>query len=759
MKKLFLFVFALIYSASTLAQVQSEIFETQSAFGAYPELKNVINAVPLQTMPAVDLQALQSIALSQGPESRPFRFGYGFDVDYTLEDGVWETNDSTRIWSLRIASEGAYSLNFIFDTLHLADQAKLYIFNTDGSMLYGPVTSAQNPNGNHFLTDLVKGDQVVIQIIEPLGFSSSKAASFLKISRVVHAYVNTFPNQEALAPPSVGAAQLTCHQDVNCYPTWDTESNAIALVLLSSGDTWCSGSLLNNTAQDYRPYFLTAFHCIDVGPNPGSPVQDGVLNGVETNNAQNWSFRFRWKKSTCGGSTATGYITYDHATFRAAWQATDFALMELVGQVINTNGQLSLLGWDRTGSAPASGMGIHHPNGDLMKILLDNQSLSKYSNAITWNGGAAPSSPANTHWYSVPDAGAFEGGSSGSPLFDGNKRVVGQLHGGYFYCPPSSIAYYGRLDTSWTGGGTNTTRLSNWLNPSGGSATTLNTIKTPSLSGSTTPVCSGSSVTFTVNSPISPNFTWDKSSNLTLVSASGNSATFSGSGSGAAWVRILVGGVEAARKTFTIVSSTPWHSNSSATCTTYGSNTFTGQATVVTASAGIDQFEWSSSNPNWTISTHPMTSGNELPMSKVLITRNTTVSTIIRYRAHNACGWDDDWTPVIIPGYPYYSASAYPNPVNSTLTVDIAVDQEMLAATLEALAASSLQSSFSSALSQNPTFSIKLYDNNGTLVKQITSAEGTVTLDVSRLPSGTYFLHVHDGTESEPVTQTVIVSH
>jgi hypothetical protein len=28
----------------------------------------------------------------------PFRFGFGFDVDYTLDNGVWETGDSnTRI--------------------------------------------------------------------------------------------------------------------------------------------------------------------------------------------------------------------------------------------------------------------------------------------------------------------------------------------------------------------------------------------------------------------------------------------------------------------------------------------------------------------------------------------------------------------------------------------------------------------------------------------------------------------------------------
>jgi lysyl endopeptidase len=79
------------------------------------------------------------------------------------------------------------------------------------------------------------------------------------------------------------------------------------------------------------------------------------------------------------------------------------------------------------------------------------------------------------HWRiaSWSDGTTTEGGSSGSPLLDTQGRIIGQLHGGYASCTSITQDYYGKLGTSWTGGGTNATRLSNWLDPLGTGAVTL----------------------------------------------------------------------------------------------------------------------------------------------------------------------------------------------------------------------------------------------------------------------------------------------
>jgi V8-like Glu-specific endopeptidase len=449
MKKRLFLLLAFVSSITASAQVTTSFFEAKDGFKTYPKLKQLKaepKSVVLKEMQKVNIRQLLEEDKEMELLDVPFRFGYGMDVSYATKDGDWSKADSNRIWSLRIISKGAYSLNFIFSELHLAPRAELYIYNPDGSVIYGPVTEEQDikQKGQTFLTDLIAGDESIIQIIEP---DTSTETSTLRISRVVHAYKNTF---SSFNNTGLRAASLTCHNDVACYPAWDTQSNGVAVVLLSSGTSICSGSLLNNTAQNGIPYFLTAFHCIDAN-------KDQSLSSAEKTAATNWAFKFKYKKTTCNGSTVATTTTYNNAYFRAAWNNTDFALMEIANVI--TDYSLSFLGWDRSSTASSSGTGIHHPGGDVMKISFDDNSLTS---SMTY------------FWKVDYNNGTTEGGSSGSPLFNSNKLVIGQLLGGESGCAPVT-KYYGRFDLSWTGGGTNDTRLKNWLDPLNMNPNAINT--------------------------------------------------------------------------------------------------------------------------------------------------------------------------------------------------------------------------------------------------------------------------------------------
>eukprot|EP01034_Spumella_vulgaris_P012058 gene12058-15340_t len=128
-------------------------------------------------------------------------------------------------------------------------------------------------------------------------------------------------------------------------------------------------------------------------------------------------------------------------------------------------------GWDRNNTAAGSGVGIHHPAGDIKKI-------STYTDALTngnWTG-----TPSGSHWVVVwspttNGTGVTEGGSSGSPIFNQNKRIVGDLSGGSSFCSSTdSPDLYGKFSYSWqTAGGSNSQRLSPWLDPTGTNASTL----------------------------------------------------------------------------------------------------------------------------------------------------------------------------------------------------------------------------------------------------------------------------------------------
>ena len=451
-------------------------------------------------LPGFDINRLLEEDEAVKGKDVPYRFGKGFDVNYSLADGKWTKVDSGRVWLMKVTSPGAYSINFIFNELYLPDGAELYIYNADGSMVYGPVTSKQNLERRLFLTDIIKGESAILYLYMP---EDKGVNTKLVISRIVHGYKDLYAG---LFESTKGLGDSgDCEEDVACYPDWSNESNAVALVFLANGDSICTGSLLNNTAQDFRAYFLTAFHCIDVNLN-------GSISATEKSNAENWMFKFHYKKTSCDGSEIASTTTYNHDNFRAAWNTTDFALVELANSPLY-NTCLSFLGWDKTGSTPTEGTGIHHPMGDVMKISFDNNQL--FETTIWQNSGS-------NHWRVIWDIGATEPGSSGSPLFDQNKRVIGQLSGGPSECDGSDMRdWYGCLYRSWTGGGHDTTRLSSWLDPIGG-YTTLNTIRyLPEITGPDL-VCI-SNATYTLhNRPPGTTVAWTHNRrNLQYVSGQG----------------------------------------------------------------------------------------------------------------------------------------------------------------------------------------------------------------------------------------------
>ena len=97
---------------------------------------------------------------------------------------------------------------------------------------------------------------------------------------------------------------------------------------------------------------------------------------------------------------------------------------------------------------------------------------------------------AQVWWIDAWESGVTEPGSSGSPLFDQNQRIIGQLYGGAAACSGSvnngAYDYYGRMDVSWGVG------LSGYLDPLGTGQLTLDSYPTnsnPDAGCTDSPVC------------------------------------------------------------------------------------------------------------------------------------------------------------------------------------------------------------------------------------------------------------------------------
>lgn len=183
--------------------------------------------------------------------------------------------------------------------------------------------------------------------------------------------------------------------------------------------------------------------------------------------------------------------------------------------------------------------------------------ISRANNPVTV---ASYAGTTNQHWranWSPQNNGSgqivtpvTERGSSGSPLYDQNHRIIGQLHGGPSFCNGTKLwDFFGRFDLSWTGGGTNSTRLSNWLDPNNMNLFTTNTtniadlIPTPAkglaILGKDS-ICSSEIYTVNVPTGTSVSFTVSTSPNSSYASysASGNEISVTRNGSNIGTVKI-----------------------------------------------------------------------------------------------------------------------------------------------------------------------------------------------------------------------------
>lgn len=374
------------------------------------------------------------------------RFGKEFQVDFNVLNEATQTvlPSGDILYQFGISCQDALSINVIFDQFHLATGTRLFITDALSEEYIGAYTSFNNNENNMLGTELVHSSKIIIELVEP---KDQIGTTQLSMSTIVHG----FRDLDELAKNLNDSGN--CHYDVNCTEgvAWLDQSHSVAMMV--NGGGFCTGSLVNNTSGTIIPYFLSANHC---GTSPGS-----------------WVFRFRWETpitgTVCGtgGNSTNGPTTMNvnGGVLRANNAASDFTLTELNSAPDPAWG-IYYAGWDNTGAPVSSAVGIHHPSGDIKKISFENDALT----SSAWAG-----TPANSHWH-VPywDLGVTEGGSSGSPLYDQNKRVIGQLHGGASICGGGDLSdEYGKFSVSWVGNATNATRLSNWLDPSSTGATAI----------------------------------------------------------------------------------------------------------------------------------------------------------------------------------------------------------------------------------------------------------------------------------------------
>ena len=405
--------------------------------------------VEVLDMAPLDNKDLRRAEMELRKPGRPNHFAHTFYIDQSSQEiGKWTTlSDGSVIWRLRIHSENAKSLNLGFSKYRMPEGGTLVLYTPDYKNILGPFTPADNEEHEQLWTPVVDGDDLIVEV----WLKNNNRNNFeLELKSINHDFIGI---------NSASFMSGSCNLDVICGAAdgWGIVDGyrdiiqSVAFMHLN-GSANCTGFLVNNTAQDCTPLFMTADHC-------------GMSAGNAPSLVTYWNFQnstCREPNSAASGGNGDGMLDdfNSGSVLRAAYTPTDFTIVEL-DDPVNPSAQAYRAGWNAEETLATSAIAVHHPNNDEKRISFENDPLYLGE----WGSGDA-NIPTGNHVV-VPDwdIGTTEPGSSGSPLFDQDKRVIGQLHGGGAACGNDEYDIYGWVHSSWEGGGTPNTRLKDWIDP------------------------------------------------------------------------------------------------------------------------------------------------------------------------------------------------------------------------------------------------------------------------------------------------------
>ena len=411
-------------------------------------------------LPAVDADKLMAED-AWAVKGTPMRVGVVHNVNYTFHN-CGRTDilpDGSLLWRLSLKSPGALMMSAIFSHFNIPEGASFHIYNGDGSQLTGEYTNADYEVTDGLMaSEDILGDEMVLEYHEPANALYHGEITIVRISHIYKDFLHLTDGVKG----HWGDAEGDCHYNVACPEGdgWRDQINSVMCISITdnSGSYLCSGTMINNVRRDKTPYVLTANHCF-------------------TGTQGTFKFYFEYQTLTCDGTngyfnrSASGATVVANAGANASGSnlssSSDFLLLKITG-TLNAlfRDNIVFAGWDATGTSSV-GVAIHHPGGDFKKISLPRQ--------ITSPGGTY-NKYWTVYWYTNPNKGCTEQGSSGSPIFNANGLIIGDLSTGSSACDyPQGTDNYGKFSYSWTNNNNtnNARKLKPWLDPDNTGVLTL----------------------------------------------------------------------------------------------------------------------------------------------------------------------------------------------------------------------------------------------------------------------------------------------
>lgn len=505
-------------------------------------------ATPVSAVTPQILSADLSALIDRAAE-HPEQFAVGIpNAVSSATEGEWTEHGSMSTWEYAVRVPTAVSLSFHAPRIALPPSAVLTVTGARVAIRY----RALDLYRDRLWSRPLAGDTLWLSLSVA---TAERAKVRLELASVQAGYkgFGGLPDHPRYAlRKSTTAATQSCTENFECHTTTANRGPARATVAILIGNEFqCTGTLLNNTRNDFTPYVLTARHC-----------QKGDLGGGDPGAAENVTVY--WDAVTACGSTlgsiydGNAPVQYGGATTVVEQQ--DAWLIKLDSPPPVQDAYWA--GWDATGGVFTGGYAIHHALGK------NRQYVEWYGQALAQKISAAALKVSydSDFWGLVNQVGSVGAGASGGGLFDPDNRVVGNSSlaalqngkGSPGVCPltPPPVPSASKVTAQYT---SLSAVFASTADKTGTSAT-LQSVLDPGHSGKLQiDGLASIPVTMTID-PIVP-FVW-QTPKITWDAPGAQSCTASGGITGDGWA-----GTRAASGTITLTGSTTGTATYSISCT------------------------------------------------------------------------------------------------------------------------------------------------------------------------------------------------
>ncbi len=347
----------------------------------------------------------QALPADLGPgESRPVSGGL-------LERAA----DGSLAWTASFSSAGAGALRLFIRDARLPVGSRVYVYGERGEV-QGPYTFDSGTRPEGFWTNTIFSDRIFLEAQFPAATTAAELGkAVLVVGEIVHLEHPGFaPSAADKADFLVRPKSDACFVDRSCvtpaeFPNVDGATRSIGqLTFVDQGSSYlCTGGLMNTTSGSSVPYLLTANHCFSSQASATSleaywQYRTATCNGVYPPESQ-------FPRTLGSTLLATGALP----------TSSDFTFVQLSQ---NPPSDSVLLGWTTADVSQADGLVLYrlsYANGNPMvftreQVLADPPFVCESD------------APRSNFMYEKDIEGGTAPGSSGSPVYLEDLRVVGQ---------------------------------------------------------------------------------------------------------------------------------------------------------------------------------------------------------------------------------------------------------------------------------------------------------------------------------------------